>query len=102
MHNYKKESGRTTKRRKSEKLNHFFKRDLKEIIRALNSKNEFFTLDTTGNSEEFIRYLQGTELYPVHVGLNILFQQTSHKILYEKQDFNVLKITNLTFKTDIC
>jgi hypothetical protein len=55
MHNYKKESGRTTKRRKSEKLNHFFKRDLKEIIRALNSKNEFFTLDTTGNSEEFIR-----------------------------------------------
>jgi hypothetical protein len=36
----------TTKRGKSEKWNDFFKRDLTEIIRALNSKNEFFSLDT--------------------------------------------------------
>jgi hypothetical protein len=40
------EDSRTTKRGKSEKWNDFFKRDLTEIIRALNSENEFFTLDT--------------------------------------------------------
>jgi hypothetical protein len=37
---------KTTKRGKSEKWNDFFKRNLTEIIRALNSKNEFFSLDT--------------------------------------------------------
>jgi hypothetical protein len=36
----------------------------------------------------------------------ILLQPTSHTIthnahLYENQDFNILKITNLTFKSDI-
>jgi hypothetical protein len=28
-------------------------------------------------------------------------QVTHNSLLYENQDFNVLKITNLTFKTDI-
>jgi hypothetical protein len=32
----------------------------------------------------------------------ILLQQVTHNAhLYENQDFNVLKITNLTFKTEI-
>jgi hypothetical protein len=54
---------KTTKRGKSEKWNEFFKRDLTEIIRALNSKNEFFSLDTTGNSEEFIRIYRGPNYF---------------------------------------
>jgi hypothetical protein len=37
---------KTTKRGKPEKWNDFFKSDLTEIIHALNSKNEFFSLDT--------------------------------------------------------
>jgi hypothetical protein len=31
----------------------------------------------------------------------ILLQPTGHKIHNENQDFNILKITNQTFKTDI-
>jgi hypothetical protein len=55
---------KTTKRGKSEKWNDFFKRDLTEIIRALNSKNEFFYFrHSTGNSEEFIRIYRGPNYF---------------------------------------
>jgi hypothetical protein len=55
---------KTTKRGKSEKWNDFFKRDLTEIIRALNKqKRVFFFRHSTGNSEEFIRIYRGPNYF---------------------------------------
>jgi glutamate-1-semialdehyde aminotransferase len=62
---------KTTKRGKSEKWNDFFKRNLTEIIRALNSKNEFFYFrHSTGNIEEFIRIYRGPNYFIQSIKIN--------------------------------
>jgi hypothetical protein len=86
------EDTRTTKREKPEKWNDFFKRDLTEIISALNSKNEFCTLDTLLETAKILLEFTGgrTTLYRILKSMGFKYKFVNNRNILKFFKFYII------------